>query len=85
MNGGPLSAKWRATTRRRCVDAFYAGEEGGHAIADVLLGEVNPGGKLPYTVYESTDDLRRRRSMTSPRALLTCIFGQARCFPSGMG
>jgi beta-glucosidase len=36
---------------------FWAGEEGGTAIADVLFGDYNPAGRLPYTVYRSVQDI----------------------------
>ena len=39
------------------IQAWYGGELGGQALAEVLFGDYNPSGKLPITFYKSTDDL----------------------------
>jgi beta-glucosidase len=39
------------------LQAWYAGQGGAKALAEVLLGDYNPGGKLPVTFYRSNDDL----------------------------
>ena len=64
QNGGPVSlvgAGGPGGAQRpdapAILDMFWAGEEGGTAIADALFGDYNPGGRMPYTVYQSVQDL----------------------------
>jgi beta-glucosidase len=49
LNGRPLSICWAAENIPAILDAWEPGSEGGNAIADILFGDVNPGGKLPVT------------------------------------
>ena len=39
------------------IEAWYAGEQGGHALADILFGDYNPSGKLPVTFYKDDSQL----------------------------
>lgn len=55
--GSSLAIGWEDEHLPAIVDAWYGGEQGGKAVAEVLFGDVNPGGKLPLTFYRSLEDL----------------------------
>ena len=53
MHAGSLTIPWVKEHAPAIVSAWWSGEEQGNALADVLFGDVNPAGRLPYTVYAS--------------------------------
>ncbi len=53
LSGPPYSAAWMKQQVPALVQAFYPGEQQGHALADVLLGRVNPSGRLAMTIPQS--------------------------------
>ena len=57
MNGSQVNLAWARDHADAIVEAWYPGQAGGLAVALVLSGQVNPGGRLPLTFYRSVDDL----------------------------
>jgi beta-glucosidase len=85
FNAGPLSVKWARDHAAAVLEAWYPGEEGGTAVADVLFGDVNPAGRLPYTVYESTNDIPPQTEYDITKGFTYLYFTGTPVFPFGHG
>ena len=66
------------------IQAWYSGEQGGQALAEVLFGDYNPSGKLPITFYKSTDELPDFLDYTMKNRTYRYYTGEA-LFPFGFG
>jgi beta-glucosidase len=86
VNGGPVALAGTEAKAGAIVEAWYGGEFGGQAIADVLFGDANPGGKLPETFYASTQQLPGMSDydlINHPRTYM--YFNQPVLYPFGHG
>ena len=86
VNGGPVALGGVEQKAKGIVEAWYDGEYGGKAIADVLFGDVNPGGKLPETFYASTKELPPMSDydlINNPRTYM--YFNKSVLYPFGYG
>jgi len=57
MNGSALSVNWANDHVRAILEAWYPGESGGTAVAEALVGDFSPAGRLPVTFYKSLEQL----------------------------
>ena len=56
-SGSAMAMPWEAKNLNAIIQAWYPGQAGGTAVADILFGKYNPSGCLPVTFYNSTKDL----------------------------
>ena len=57
LNGSSVSINWENENIPAIVEAWYPGQAGGAAIADILFGDYNPAGRLPLTFYKDVADI----------------------------
>ncbi|MGB6745121.1 MAG: glycoside hydrolase family 3 C-terminal domain-containing protein, partial [Terracidiphilus sp.] len=85
MNAGPLAVTWANDHLPAILDAWYPGEAGGTAIAQVLLGDYDPGGHLPYTVYASLDGVPPQNEYDVSKGFTYLYFKGVPLYPFGHG
>ncbi len=57
LNGSALAINWEKDNIPAILETWYGGQAAGEALADVIFGDYNPGGRLPVTFYKSVEDL----------------------------
>jgi beta-glucosidase len=85
MSAGPLAVPWIKDHAGALMQAWWAGEEGGNAIADVLFGDANPGGRLPYTMYAADNQVPSPDEYDISRGFTYMYLRGKPLFPFGHG
>ena len=67
IEGRPLEKNWASEYADALLTAYYPGQEGGNAIADVLFGDYNPSGRLPISVPHSVGQIPVYYNQKAPR------------------
>lgn len=85
QTGNPLVLTPREKSARAILQAWYAGQDTGTAIAEVLFGDVNPSGKLPITFYASLADLPPMEDYDIRKGRTYLYLEKEPAFPFGHG
>ena len=84
-NAGPLAATWANDHLPAILSAWYPGEGGGNTIARTLFGANNPGGHLPYTVYQSLEGVPPQNEYDVSKGYTYMYFKGIPLYPFGHG
>ena len=85
IEGRPLDKSWAAEHADALLTAYYPGQEGGTAIADVLFGDYNPAGRLPFSVPADIGQLPVYYNKKAPRPHDYIEMSAAPLYPFGYG
>ncbi|MBR1469804.1 MAG: glycoside hydrolase family 3 C-terminal domain-containing protein [Prevotella sp.] len=85
IEGRPLEKTWAAENADALLTAYYPGQEGGTAIADVLFGDYNPAGRLPVSVPAHVGQLPVYYNKRAPRSHDYVEMSSKALYPFGFG
>lgn len=85
VNAGPLAITWAHDHVPAILEAWYPGEAGGTAIAQVLFGDYNPGGHLPYTIYANLNGVPPTNEYDVSKGYTYLYFKGSPLYPFGHG
>ena len=77
MSGSAVATNWSSEQANALLQAWYPGESGGSALADIFLGKTNPSGRLPVTIYRSESDLPPFENYSMQQRTYRYFTGQA--------
>jgi beta-glucosidase len=84
MTGSAIAIPWEAENIPAIINAWYGGQAGGAAVADVLFGDYSPAGRLPVTFYKSDSDLPSFEDYSMQNRTYRYFKGDA-LYPFGFG
>jgi len=85
FSGGTLADGWLHQRAPAVVQAWLPGDQGGHAIADLLFGEFSPSGRLPVTWYSSLGQVPALTEYDISRERTYLYLSEAPLYPFGHG